>query len=723
MDACSRNSVCIRNRTDRPSRDLSSSRLAEQGGRTESRPPRRKSSPASRAAVFFALLVSLRLTFPAASLVAGETPTQPPSDRQVLAELVQQITAGDLDQAAARLRQLDDEQTTGKSDRQLDLTYPLARLARALEQSGELTPAAELFGRAVNASGRSAATVVTDAQRVVLRLNAASLQLKTGQFADALASLEPICGAAKPAAAADSETAKSPSESPIASQLDSSASQPNSESQLNATDQRAEHTLSAAPAQLRFATRLLLSIGASALAKRDAVTAADAYDMALGLVEPKDLATASLGAAWAATLDSSRRSQAAKKLLAFAERFPEHADAAKATRVSANCWAETGERERSAEAIVMLLQRWPRSRASIDYVQSHSDAAAAHTNNESPADRVQSEVERWLIQFAQSDNPPSLKASALILGLIVTAREDQIAGWNFYSSRLASEDLTGQATADVLHRLTQLDRVSDAERLSTVFVAPGELPITAAAREAACRWAGRTERWTILAMASQAEQVSQPSPTRTVAVERLFAESLMQTGRRAQARLWWEHLVDEHGVQDFLTLLRCAETATALAKADEAITRIDAARQAAGGDARRLALMDMLSAELGIRRLRFDEARALLENVVRGSETPPALRGRAQWLIGESYFLQEDFAKAIEAYRVVEGIDSSDTWAAAALVQAGKSFEQLGRTREAAVCYWNLVNRFAQSVHARVAQDRLTAIAPDSSSSTETLRR
>jgi TolA-binding protein len=81
--------------------------------------------------------------------------------------------------------------------------------------------------------------------------------------------------------------------------------------------------------------------------------------------------------------------------------------------------------------------------------------------------------------------------------------------------------------------------------------------------------------------------------------------------------------------------------------------------------------------------------------------------------------LQQDFADAVEAYRRVEGIDPNGMWVAAAMVQAGKSFEQLGRTREAAVCYSNLLSRFADTSHAALARRRLAAISPDANPSTD----
>ena len=161
--------------------------------------------------------------------------------------------------------------------------------------------------------------------------------------------------------------------------------------------------------------------------------------------------------------------------------------------------------------------------------------------------------------------------------------------------------------------------------------------------------------------------------------------------------------MDTRHADDFSTLLRCAEAETAVGSdAGDAQRRIDAARAAAADDRFQQSLVDLLDAELSIRRSEFDQARGMLEKVVRMNETEASLRGRAQWLIGETHYLQQDFADAIEAYRRVEGIDPGGMWVSAALVQAGKSFEQLGRTREAAVCYGNLLNRFADTAHAEL---------------------
>ena len=213
-----------------------------------------------------------------------------------------------------------------------------------------------------------------------------------------------------------------------------------------------------------------------------------------------------------------------------------------------------------------------------------------------------------------------------------------------------------------------------------------------------------------------------------LASPRLFAEALIQTGRGAESRVWWNHLVELPETDDFATLLRCAEAETAHGSDIElAAKRIEAARVAAGEDSFRVSLTDLLRAELAIRQLDFDHARGLLEKVVRATATDRAVRARAQWLIGETHYLQQDFPAAIEAYRKVEGIDPAGGWVSASLIQAGKSFEQLGRTREAAVCYLGLLNRFGDTVHASLARRRLAAISPETSSPTQntnsTIRR
>jgi tetratricopeptide (TPR) repeat protein len=237
--------------------------------------------------------------------------------------------------------------------------------------------------------------------------------------------------------------------------------------------------------------------------------------------------------------------------------------------------------------------------------------------------------------------------------------------------------------------------------------------------ESACRWLGATGRWSILAIV--ADQSASPDPSkpetlsRGVAIDRLLAESLMQTRRGRDAMLWWTAIIDAWQCDDFPTLIRGAETAVAYGDIDSAQSRLEAAQTAAGDDAFRSSLVRMLEAEMAIRRARMDEARDLLAGIVRAGDTVAELRPRAQWMIGETYFLQQKYNEAIDAYRRVDALDAEGEWAAAALLQAGKSFEKLSRSREAATCYTALLSRFANLPHANQARTRLAQLGGDPS--------
>jgi TolA-binding protein len=111
-----------------------------------------------------------------------------------------------------------------------------------------------------------------------------------------------------------------------------------------------------------------------------------------------------------------------------------------------------------------------------------------------------------------------------------------------------------------------------------------------------------------------------------------------------------------------------------------------------------------------IRQAKLNESRAMLQRIVRWEEANPEVRCRAQWLIGETFLMQKQYRNAIDAYRRVEAMEASQQWVPAALVQAGRAFEKLGRSREASMCYSGLLQRFADSEHALVARDRLASM-------------
>lgn len=608
-----------------------------------------------------ALTCALTLGLPCAKLAAAEGS---------IAQLDQYILDGKLKEAKSLARSLDKQ-----SDGSTDLTLPFARLARKLQQTDELKAAADFYQRAVDASTKPAAENLSQHKTAAVRLAAGLVLMQTHAMDEAIDVLRPTLSAGS----------------------------------------------GANESQRAMAVTILLRIGAAGLANGSATTAREAYSIALEHAGETEKATAMLGEAWATAIQNRQPVRAARKLAAFIEQYPQHADASRAARACAECLKQADRAEDASVMLTDLLKRWPDSEAAYEVVRSHHNLAI---------DLVPPSVCNWLIAKAKANDLELLDAPTTMLGMMIAVQRDDRVAWSNLAGHLAKVDESGHVTHRLLLRWSGDGDAADAERLATTLLAPSDPDrVAAPAREAACRWAGRTQRWSMLALASESENLNQTNLSRTVAVERLFAEALMQVGRVDDAAVWWNHLIDVRGVSDFPTLLRCAEAETGVGKdASQAEQRIAAARVAANEDRFNVSLVDLLDAELCIRRLQFDHARALLEQVIRSAETEATLRGRAQWLIGETYYLQKQFVPAIEAYRRVEGIDPGGLWVSASLVQAGKSFEQLGRTRDAAVCYGNLLTRFANTPHAEIARRRLAAIAPDPhpskvNASQQTIRR
>jgi TolA-binding protein len=105
------------------------------------------------------------------------------------------------------------------------------------------------------------------------------------------------------------------------------------------------------------------------------------------------------------------------------------------------------------------------------------------------------------------------------------------------------------------------------------------------------------------------------------------------------------------------------------------------------------------------------QAREWYQKVVRsstGGKTETA--AMAQWMIGESHLLQEQYADAIREYLRVEVLYAYPHWQAAALLQAGKCYEQTGQWKNAGDAYSRLLARYSQSEFAAEARERLPVV-------------
>ena len=465
---------------------------------------------------------------------------------------------------------------------------------------------------------------------------------------------------------------------------------------------------------------LAVSLGSACLEQKHPAAASLAYQDYLQLFPDGPRAPdAMLGAAWASALGADTSDQASVKLAAFISKHPNHPDAPHALRAMATCLERANRVDQAEAARTQLLDSYPRS-----------DAAGAilsrYTKENSPWP-AQVRV-AWQARLKSTDgvvSPISIDQAHAVFMNALESGDDPL--WQLATRWLIETDRDGAISSDLLTRFTSENQESAAEHLAVDLISQssgatiGSPHQSSAASESACRWAGASERWTMLALA--ADELGPPDPNstnenayRSVAVDQMLAEALVQTQRPADSMPWWDFLIDQRGVDDFATLLRGAETSVAHGDIEIATTRVAAAKTAAGDVAFNRSLTNILAAELSIRRSRFDEARDALNEIVRAADPSPTLRPRAQWLVGETYFLQQRFPDAIDAYRRVDAMDSAGEWAPAALLQAGKAFEKLGRGRDAAVCYTALLTRFRDWPHASIAQTRLATLKPPGSS-------
>ncbi len=124
---------------------------------------------------------------------------------------------------------------------------------------------------------------------------------------------------------------------------------------------------------------------------------------------------------------------------------------------------------------------------------------------------------------------------------------------------------------------------------------------------------------------------------------------------------------------------------------------------------------DILLARNLLARIEFDEARQLLGAII---QTPPvndpSAVPRAEWLIGESYLMSQDYQPAVEHYtRVIDG-NRAPKWTESALMQRGKCYEMLGQSSSAQQDYDRLTKEFPASSLQTEASARLSQLRLDS---------
>jgi len=474
--------------------------------------------------------------------------------------------------------------------------------------------------------------------------------------------------------------------------------------QIDGSNAEAELRRTAVATNLQHWTSLANTIGLSALGSDEPEIASQAFQWVLQQAPPvgEPVAweeTATLGVAWAAAKGAESLETAAARLETFIQQFPDSPQVPRAKLALGGCLRRNNQ---SAAAISCFR----------DLVASHPDSpAAARALGEltelSPQQPLGPEM-LPLLQRLIAEDTTTLSPQLLATAMLTAATHQNEALWELASARFQTEAATSSLVGELLDQLTRVEWTEQAVRLVDDTLRRGDTRPEPAI-EQVCRWAAGLGQWDLLAGADDLLGTDQQLATLSPTSVRLFAEAKMQSNQLVEAKRLFSYLIDKRSAGEFDTLLRFAELSLTLDPKAQAATAIERAGQVANAPEDDQ-LVQLLRAQWLIRDAQLEPARELLSQFLLQPEVDRQLKARAQWLIGETHFLQRDYAAAVDAYRVVESLDDSGHWTAAALLQAGRGFEQLGRTREATICYTGLLTRFAGTPYAASASHRLAAL-------------
>lgn len=106
---------------------------------------------------------------------------------------------------------------------------------------------------------------------------------------------------------------------------------------------------------------------------------------------------------------------------------------------------------------------------------------------------------------------------------------------------------------------------------------------------------------------------------------------------------------------------------------------------------------------------KYDEARQAYQKVIAATNGPTA--ARAQFQIGETYLSEGKFEQAIPALLAVDDVYKYPQWAARALFEAGRAFEQLKQNEQAKKQFTEIVNKYKDAPEAQMARDQLRTMS------------
>lgn len=467
-----------------------------------------------------------------------------------------------------------------------------------------------------------------------------------------------------------------------------------------------ENTLTPSDGAAESWQEVSLAIGYAALSQNQPQIAADVFHWTEQTNPQGTTREATLlGLAWAASRGVEDISAAIARISDFETAFPTSVHRPRVILLRGELYLQQHDDRAAENAFRQLLTQYPAAPETLVAVQ-HSLALSP----EVPLAPEIPTAAGCFLEGAEA-SPQFIEAA-----LLSSARRGLRDLWLLSLTAFLSVPAAQVKTGAILASLGQVASGNPAEELVSAVVSRSTKKdsdevylLLPTALEEAARWAVMHQRWDLLSPLSENDlwhsQAIRSSPTTL----RLVSEGCIQQGKMQAAMQILDCLIDEHRNQDFDTLLRRAEVALAIESKPAAHARIESVAAIAASEDEQI-LISLLRIEWLIRDIRFEDARISIDQLLRNPAAETEIKARAQWLLGETFFLQRQFASAVEAYRAVEAMNQEGPWAAAATLQAGRCFELLGRPREAAQCYTRLLTFDGSPQYAAEAQARLAEL-------------
>jgi TolA-binding protein len=414
------------------------------------------------------------------------------------------------------------------------------------------------------------------------------------------------------------------------------------------------------------------------------------------------------GLAWLDWTGGQDAANSARKFDQLLKRFPDSPIAAEAAMMRGQSLEQADRLAGAAAMYQLVLDRYSDSR----HVSSAMLAAARIYDTLQRDREAEPLLRQWLADYPNSPQRPD--ALYQLAWVLVDMGDEQAADEVFQQIHDECQDSRywSDATYRLAERAARANQFDRADALSREIVSQATQPqMVAYALYLRGQLAAAQKRWLEVEEPLQRLLADHPDSPHRVPAEYWLAEAYFRQRRYDEAGELFARLEQATRQQtDAWVAMIPLRYAQILAHNKKWIE----AHEIAASVTKRFPQfsqqheVDYLTGRYHASRAEFEQARQAYERVIRsatgrGTETAAV----AQWMIGETYFMQDQYNWAIKAYHRVEGLYDYPRWTAAALLQAGKCHEMVGRWKEASDLYSRVVEEFSETPVAQKAARRL----------------